>query len=45
MPVLLHWGIPALILVGGGGYWLMHLHYIVYERKARWIISGFFPFW
>jgi hypothetical protein len=26
MPVLLLWGIPALILVGGGGYWLMHLH-------------------
>ena len=26
MPVLLLWGIPAVILVGGGGYWLMHLH-------------------
>jgi len=26
MPVILLWGIPALIVIGGGGYWLMHVH-------------------
>jgi hypothetical protein len=26
MPVLLLWAIPAVIVIGGGGYWLMHLH-------------------
>ena len=27
MPVILLWGIPTLLVVGGGGYWLMHLHH------------------
>ena len=26
MPVILLWGIPAIIVVGGGAYWLMHIH-------------------
>jgi len=26
MPVILLWGIPTLIVLGGGTYWLMHLH-------------------
>jgi hypothetical protein len=26
MPVILLWAIPAVIVVGGGGYWLMHMH-------------------
>jgi len=26
MPVILLWGIPALVVIGGGTYWLMHLH-------------------
>lgn len=26
MPVLLLWAIPAVIVVGGGTYFLMHLH-------------------
>jgi hypothetical protein len=26
MPVILLWGIPALVVIGGGGYWLMHMH-------------------
>jgi hypothetical protein len=26
MPVILLWGIPAIIVIGGGTYWLMHLH-------------------
>jgi hypothetical protein len=26
MPVLLLWAIPAVVVIGGGGYWLMHLH-------------------
>jgi len=26
MPVLLLWAIPAAIIIGGGGYWIMHLH-------------------
>jgi len=27
MPVILLWGIPTLIVVVGGGWWLMHLHH------------------
>jgi hypothetical protein len=27
MPVILLWGIPTLIVVVGGGYWLMHVHH------------------
>lgn len=27
MPVILLWAIPAVIVIGGGGYWLMHLHH------------------
>jgi hypothetical protein len=27
MPVILLWGIPALIVIGGGSYWLIHLHH------------------
>ena len=26
MPVIFLWAIPAVIVVGGGGYWLMHMH-------------------
>jgi len=26
MPVILLWGIPALIVIGGGAYWIAHLH-------------------
>ena len=26
MPVLLLWAVPAIIVIGGGGYWLLHLH-------------------
>jgi hypothetical protein len=27
MPVILLWAIPTVIIIGGGGYWLMHLHH------------------
>jgi hypothetical protein len=27
MPVILLWGIPTLIVLGGGTYWLLHLHH------------------
>jgi hypothetical protein len=27
MPVILLWAIPTIIVIGGGGYWLMHLHH------------------
>jgi hypothetical protein len=26
MPVILLWAIPAVIVIGGAGYWLVHLH-------------------
>jgi len=26
MPVLLLWAVPAVIVVGGAGYWLIHMH-------------------
>lgn len=26
MPVLLLWAVPAVIVIGGAGYWLVHLH-------------------
>jgi hypothetical protein len=26
MPILLLWAVPAVIVVGGAGYWLIHLH-------------------
>jgi hypothetical protein len=26
MPVLILWAVPAVIVLGGGTYWLMHLH-------------------
>jgi len=26
MPVLLLWAIAAVLIIGGGGYWIMHLH-------------------
>jgi len=26
MPVLLLWAVPAVIVVGGAGYWLVHMH-------------------
>jgi hypothetical protein len=26
MPVLLLWAVPAVIIIGGTGYWLVHLH-------------------
>ena len=26
MPVIILWGIPTLIVLAGGGYWLMHMH-------------------
>jgi len=26
MPILLLWAIPAVIVVGGGAYYLVHLH-------------------
>ena len=26
MPVLLLWAVPAVIIVGGAGYWLVHMH-------------------
>jgi hypothetical protein len=25
-PVLLLWAVPAVIVVGGAGYWLVHMH-------------------
>jgi len=27
MPVILLWAIPSVLVIGGGGYWLMHLHH------------------
>jgi hypothetical protein len=27
MPVIFLWGIPTLIVLGGGAYWLVHLHH------------------
>jgi hypothetical protein len=27
MPVILLWGIPTLLVVGGGAYWLVHMHH------------------
>jgi hypothetical protein len=26
MPVIFLWGIPTLIVIGGGVYWIAHLH-------------------
>jgi len=26
MPVILLWGIPAIIVIGGGAYWIAHIH-------------------
>jgi hypothetical protein len=26
MPVLLLWAVPAVIVIGGGAYWITHLH-------------------
>jgi hypothetical protein len=26
MPLLLLWAVPAVIVVGGAGYWLVHMH-------------------
>jgi len=26
MPVILLWAIPAVVVIGGGTYWIMHLH-------------------
>jgi hypothetical protein len=26
MPVLLLWAVPAVIVIGGVGYWMVHLH-------------------
>jgi hypothetical protein len=27
LPVILLWGIPTMLVVLGGGYWLIHLHH------------------
>jgi hypothetical protein len=27
MPIILLWGIPTLIVVGGGAFWLVHMHH------------------
>jgi len=26
MPVVLMWAVPAVIVIGGVGYWLVHMH-------------------
>jgi len=26
MPVFILWAIPAVIIIGGGAYWIAHLH-------------------
>jgi hypothetical protein len=26
MPVFILWAIPAVIVLGGGAYWIMHVH-------------------
>jgi len=26
MPVLILWAVPAVLVVGGVGYWLVHMH-------------------
>lgn len=26
MPVFILWAIPAVVVLGGGAYWLMHIH-------------------
>jgi hypothetical protein len=26
MPVIVLWAIPAVIILGGGAYWIAHLH-------------------
>ena len=26
MPVFILWAIPAVIVIGGGAYWIAHLH-------------------
>jgi hypothetical protein len=27
VPIILLWAIQTVIVIGGGGYWLMHLHH------------------
>jgi len=27
MPVIILWGIPTLLVLAGGGYWLVHMHH------------------
>ena len=26
MPILVMWAVPAVIVIGGVGYWLVHMH-------------------
>jgi len=26
MPVIFLWGIPAIVVLGGGVYWIAHMH-------------------
>jgi hypothetical protein len=26
MPVLLLWAVPAVVVIGGAGYWIVHMH-------------------
>jgi len=26
MPVFILWAIPAVIILGGGAYWIVHMH-------------------
>jgi hypothetical protein len=26
MPVIILWAIPAIIVLGGGAYWIAHIH-------------------
>lgn len=33
MPVLILWAVPAVLVVGGVGYWIVHMH--PHERLAR----------
>jgi hypothetical protein len=42
MPVPLLWDIPTMLVVVGGGYWLVHLHHQRKTSKALRTSRGFF---
>jgi len=34
MPVILLWAVPAVIFVGGAGYFLVHMHWTGWRRSG-----------